>query len=181
MNWTYKGKEITSIQDVLEYFPDLHEVTDLYGFVYILTYPNDKYYIGKKNFFFIKTLLSRVSKLPRPHHIRFFKKNKNHKRVEFEQFKVETDWLTYKGSARVEVGEDPIKKEMLEFAQTKRFLTYLEAKHLFQNDVLLNPKFINSNILGTFFSMNLLDKDEEIKELNNAKDPILWPIIASKE
>jgi len=64
---------------------------------------------------------------------------------------VESKWRTYWGSSEIAKLATPVSKEIVEFALSKRNLTYLEAKHLFINDVIKEPEFYNENILGKFF------------------------------
>ena len=158
--WTYKDSIINKVEDVFKIRPDLAKVCcnntyGLYGFVYLVTFPSLKCYVGKKAFYSLSSLKPRLSKLPRPGHICFFKKRIGHRYKERERIVKETGWLLYHGSAEYCKSHLPIKKEILEFATSKRYLTYLEVKYQCVYNVLEDEMFINDNILGRFYRNNL--------------------------
>ena len=162
--WTYKGKQIQKVDDVFEVDEALKQKCEgdkykLYGFIYKVNFPDNKFYIGKCNFFYLRTLKSRVSKLPRAGHIQYIKRIINHHKVEHEVFKQENEWQEYQGSAKFCKEHDALSKEMLEITLSKRYLTYLEIKYQFLYNVLEDINAINDNISGRFFKGNL-DKDE---------------------
>lgn len=136
--WLYDGKEISSINDM---------PTETIGFVYEITHkPTGKKYIGKKSLYHKKT---------RPP-LKGYKR----KRVEY----VESDWLSYYGSHEgikkliTESKQDDFDREILEFAKTKKYLTYLEVKYQFVKEVLEKQDFyFNSNILGKFHPRDIED------------------------
>ena len=117
------------------------------GFIYEVTHiPSGKKYIGKKALYHKKT------KPP----LKGYKR----KRVEF----VESDWKSYYGSHEEvksllkEVGSEIFKREIMEFSKSKKRLSYLETKYLFQREVLENQdKYFNSNILGKFYPRDTED------------------------
>jgi hypothetical protein len=131
MNWVYKGKEISSLEDM----PD-----GAVGFVYEVTYTvENKKYIGKK-------ILEVKRKLP---------PLKGKKRV--RRVTKESDWKAYYGSNEEikkllsEGKEKEFKREILEFAFSKVQLTYLETRYQFDRRVLERDDYFNSNILGKFY------------------------------
>jgi len=125
--WIWKNKTIDHISKV---------PNDAIGFIYKIT-NNDtgEYYIGKKNLWAIRSSTRKGSK----------------KKVKVTK---ESNWLKYKSSSAIVKSWDNITKEILEFSNTKRGLTYLEAKYLFKNDALEDTKCMNRSILGKFFSQN---------------------------
>lgn len=136
--WVYNNKVIESIDDI---------PSDSVGFIYEVTHiPSGKKYIGKKALYHKKT---------RPP-LKGYKR----KRVEF----VESDWKSYYGSHEEvksllkEVGSEIFKREIMEFSKSKKRLSYLETKYLFQREVLENQdKYFNSNILGKFYPRDTED------------------------
>ena len=143
--WIYDNKEYETIHN-----------DNIYGFIYKITFKSGKYYIGKKNFFFYKTLPVLKNKKKRKGHIEFFYRIIDHKRKYYELIKKESDWFSYTGSIKKNILEPVVRKEILEFAYSKRHLTYLETKWLFKEDVLERDEYINENILGKFFKNNLI-------------------------
>jgi hypothetical protein len=70
----------------------------------------------------------------------------------------ESDWKTYYGSAteiKLCKPED-MMRHVLRLCRTKKELTYYEAKYLFQYNVLEDKNYINDNILGKFYSKDLI-------------------------
>ena len=136
--WVYNNKVIESIDDI---------PSGSVGFIYEVTHiPSGKKYIGKKALYHKKT---------RPP-LKGYKR----KRVEF----VESDWKSYYGSHEEvksllkEVGSEIFKREIMEFSKSKKRLSYLETKYLFQREVLENQdKYFNSNILGKFYPRDTED------------------------
>lgn len=136
--WIYRDKEISSIDDM----PD-----DVIGFVYEITHiPTGKKYIGKK------TLKHKKTRPP----LKGYKR----KRVEY----VESDWKTYYGSHEgikqllKENKEDEFHREIIDFATTKKYLSYLETKIQFQLGVLeKQSEYFNSNILGKWYPRDIED------------------------
>lgn len=146
MNWIYENKEIKSIQDIPE---------NAIGFVYVLIFNDNYFYIGKKNIFTIKIFPALKSGVLRHNAVRIGR-NIEGKRKYFDKVKKETNWKTYTGS-KEDYGERTIvQKEILEFAVSKRALTYLEAKYQFIHSALEDPMGLNNNILNKFFRDNLV-------------------------
>lgn len=146
MNWVYKGKEVTSINQL----PD-----NSYGFIYMLIFMDpdgtEKIYIGQKTLYSYKTLPALKNGSQRPNSERIGK-NINGKRKYFDRVKKESNWKSYKSSSK-DIPKDAKLKEkrIIDIATTKRELTYLETKYLFQYEVLESSDYYNRNILGKFY------------------------------
>jgi len=136
--WKYKDSEISSIDDMPK---------DSVGFVYQITHiPTGKKYIGKK------ILKHKKTRPP----LKGYKR----KRVEY----VESDWKTYYGSHEgikqllKENSENDFHREIIDFATTKKYLSYLETKYQFQLGVLeKQSEYFNSNILGKWYPRDIED------------------------
>lgn len=120
MSWIYQGE---IVEDIGNYI----------GFVYIITnLRTDKKYIGKKNFYFLKSKQVKGKK---------------------KRTKVESDWKDYFGSneelkQHVNIlGGDQFKREILRFCQSKGEMSYFEAKHQFEYGVLESDKWYNTWIM----------------------------------
>lgn len=109
------------------------DLDDYVGFVYIITnLTNQRKYIGKKNFYSIRT--KKV-------------KGKNKK------VKTESNWRKYFGS-NVElcedvkkIGEENFHREILKLCKSKGEMGYFEAKYQFLFDVLLDDIYYNKWIM----------------------------------
>ena len=148
MNWLYEGKEITELED----FPE-----NTFGFVYQITHlPTGKKYIGKKQL--VYTQKKRIGKKEKKR-IKEEKKLRGERAISptFKYVKKESDWKSYVGSndeikQLLEEGSiSDFKREILEFAQNKKQLSYLETKKLFTESVLERDEFLNSNIQGKWY------------------------------
>jgi hypothetical protein len=134
--WVYKNKEFTEA--------DIPE--NAVGFVYeMLSIIDGKpvRYIGKKNFYAdVKVKLGKKA-MPTD------KRLKTYKRVR------KTTYLNYYSSNETlkQAHKDgiQIKREILMICYSPTELTYQEAKLLFCRDVLDDPMYLNSNILGRFY------------------------------
>jgi len=128
------------------------------GYIYMTSFLDlDRKYIGKKNFFHttnVKLGKKELANLPVTRG-----KKPTKKRVVKE-----SDWKTYYGSAQ-EVKDllkthpkDRIVRSVLLLCKNKKELTYFECKYLFQYGVVEpGNNYINDNILGKFYSKDLLD------------------------
>ena len=131
--WHYKGEEINSINQLPE---------GAVGFVYKISFPGmDLHYIGRKNLHSKKTL---------PPLKGYTRKRK---------IVQESNWLNYCSSnvevkERIDLGHE-CYKEIIAFARSLRQLTYLETKALFIYSVLEDDRYLNSNILGKFYTGNI--------------------------
>lgn len=127
------------------------------GYIYMTTIlDTGRSYIGKKNFFHntkIKLGKKELANLP----------TARGKKPSKKLVTKESDWKTYYGSA-AEIKEsikqypkDRITRVVLRVCKTKKELTYYECKYLFQYGVLEpDNNFINDNILGKFYSKDLV-------------------------
>lgn len=125
-----------------------------YGFIYQITYEDGTYYYGMKRLWSFSTLPILKSGKKREGHIRFTYKNGSGKRKHVEEIRRESDWKKYTGSNDIDL--PIISREILAFARTKRELSYLEAKCLFQTEALEDELCRNQNILGSFFRDRLI-------------------------
>lgn len=134
--WIYMGKEFTEA--------DIPE--EAVGFVYeMMSIIDGKLvrYIGKKNFYAdVKVKLGKKA-MPTD------KRLKTYKRVR------KTTYLNYYSSnetlKQAHKDKIQIKREILMICYSPTELTYQEAKLLFCRDVLDDPMYLNSNILGKFY------------------------------
>ena len=138
--WKYKGKPFTS-DDIGEWI----------GFVYLLTDPKGKKYVGKKLF---------VSKRKLPP-----LKGKTRRRTTIK----ESDWKTYYGSSeevnRLVEEQTEFQREILHLCKTKGELSYLEAKEQFDRNVLLTDEYYNGIINCKIHSIHVKGlKDNEDTE-----------------
>jgi hypothetical protein len=100
------------------------------SFVYLITnLVNDRKYIGKKGFTFVKTKQVKGKK---------------------KRFKVESDWKDYYGSSeelKAEVekfGEKVFRREIIRLCKSKGEASYFEAKEQFARNVLELEEYYNS-------------------------------------
>ena len=153
-NWMLQGQPIYSIDDLatIAGLPPL----DLFGFIYGIGFDGGLLYVGKKNLWTIRELPRLKDGSKRQGHVDFIHRIKDHHRVELEVVKVESNWLSYCGSCKETKGLIPLRRKILDIALSNRRLTYLEVYWQFKLNVLEDPRFINSNILGRFFRGNLV-------------------------
>lgn len=108
--------------------------SDAIGFIYCITNPTGKKYIGKK------LMVSKSKKPP--------KKGKKRKTTVIK----ESDWRNYTSSSREvneemeKIGKDKYKFEILRFAFSKSQLSYFEAKEQFDRNVLFDDSYLNGII-----------------------------------
>ena len=136
--WTYKIDDhliapVESLQDIPE---------GAIGFVYIIRHNEDEltrdrstdsWYIGKKSLYSHRTLPP-------------LKGQKRKRKVVKE-----SDWINYQSSNK-EVQQWPTQfKRILQYAYSKKELTYLETKYLFQYNALEDKNSFNGNILAKFY------------------------------
>ena len=132
MHWLLEDKKVESIQDIPE---------GAVGFVYLITDTiTQKYYIGKKSIYSTR-------KLPP------LKGMKRRRTVVSE-----SDWLKYMSSNRDVKKWKDVERHILDFAYTKKELTYLENKALYCLGVLEDNKSMNENISGKFFKEEFVKK-----------------------
>ena len=153
MSWTYKDNKIEDITQ----FPD-----NTYGFVYICKHiPSGKAYIGKKILQFTKKVKLGKKELAALAGI-------VGRRPSYKLSVKESDWKSYYGSQKdikqllLEGKKDEFERIILQFAPTKKSLTYFEIKYQMIYQVLEKPdEFFNDNILGKFFTKDLIDVEVE--------------------
>lgn len=121
------------------------------GFIYKITTYDGKSYIGKKN---LKT--RRKRRFGKREIAALTDKRKKH----WEYVTKDSDWLTYIGSNKT-LQKDIAKgvkyeKYILDFAFSKKELSYLETKELFVNEVLESDEWYNDNILGKFYRKDVV-------------------------
>lgn len=118
--WIYNG-------EVINEFP-----MKAVGFVYLITCPDGRKYIGKKLLTKSKTKQIKGKK---------------------KKIRVESDWREYYGSNEelnklVEVeGRDNFKREILHICYTKSECSYIEAKIQFMHGALESEEYLNSWIM----------------------------------
>ena len=160
VTWEYMGKEIS----------DKPPKLNMFGFIYQINYTNKKSYIGKKQFHSETTQKVLKTGIPRENSQRVTKrikmtaaelaertpaqvaKNVKNKMVEFEMVIKENDWRKYNGSSKEVKGFKIESKVILEICYDKINLTYAEIKWMMRKDVLVDDDYVNSNILGKFYS-----------------------------
>jgi hypothetical protein len=123
--WMYNEKTVSALSDI----PD-----NVIGFVYLITNRDTgKYYVGKKS-------LYGTRKLPPL-------KGQRRKRTVTK----ESNWLTYMSSNKDVQKWKNVDKSILEYAYSKKELTYLENKALYCLGVLEDEHSMNGNIAGKFY------------------------------
>lgn len=145
--WLYNNTPIQSIADLP---PNTH------GFIYITTHiPTGKKYLGKKSIF--HTLNKKLGKKE------LAEQPVTRGRVKTtKQVIKESDWKTYYGSEKfIEQAiknnqHDDFTREIILFVPTKKLLTYYESKYQFMCGVLESSEWMNTNILGKFFSKDFV-------------------------
>jgi hypothetical protein len=121
LNWKYKNESFT--EDM---------IGEYYGFVYEITDPNGKKYIGKKFFYSSKTKQVKGKK---------------------KKFKVFSDWQSYFGSNEelkkqvASHGKENFIREIIHLCKSKGECGYLEAKEQFVRGVLENDNYYNTWIM----------------------------------
>lgn len=171
MNWLYEGKPLEAIP------------TGAIGFVYELVTTEGLLYIGKCDFYTTRTIPAKKDGTKRDGHISF--KNRDilidpatgniatskadRKRLRaakvkatrqvYETIKKEDpNWKSYESSSEDMKDHKVAKKTILEFAPTKKSLTYLEERYLFAHRVLESDKYLNQSIRGIYYKGDLLWK-----------------------
>lgn len=112
------------------------------GFIYIITnIVSGHKYIGKKNFYFLKTRVLKGKK---------------------KKEKVESDWKEYWSSSDelktqvVELGKANFRREIIHLCSSKAEMTYFETKEIFVRDALIRPnEYINGWVMARVRSIHL--------------------------
>lgn len=125
MSWLYLNKPVIETPEQYQGF--VYEIHDLY---------NNRFYIGKKNFW-------RTQKL-KP------LKGKTRRRYK----RIESDWQSYYGSNKElqeqvsKLGPDHFQRKILVMCANKNQMNYFEIKYQIDFDVLFDTKYYNSFIGG---------------------------------
>ena len=141
--WLYNNTPLNTIEDMPE---------GTFGFIYITTHiPTGKRYLGKKSLYH-----STNQKLGKKE---LAEQPITRGRAKTTKLVIkESDWKTYYGS------EESIKfaiknkqhnefiREIIHFIPNKKLLTYYETKYQFIYEVLESSDWLNTNILGKFYS-----------------------------
>lgn len=128
MSWFFQDSLIQDISQI----PD-----GCIGFVYRITnLDTQEFYIGKKNIYANRTLPP----------LKGYKRKR--------KITKESNWLSYRSSSEIVKNWQSIKKDILQYAFSKKELTYLETKYLFKLNALEDSRCLNNNILGKFFSQD---------------------------
>lgn len=114
--WSHAGNPVTEMPAGYE------------GFVYRITMPDGRYYIGQKKISFKRTKIVKGKKI---------------------RSTVESDWRDYFGSSEevkqlvLTLGPGEFEREILYFCQTKSAMNYIEAALILSTGSLLSDKFAN--------------------------------------
>ena len=142
-NWLHHKKEIYSIDDFL---------TGTFGFIYITTHiPTGKKYLGKKSLYHTTNQKLGKKELAEQPIARGRKPTT-------KQVIKESDWKTYYGSEEFikqkikEKKQEEFTREIIHLVGNKKLITYFECKYQFQLGVLESQDWLNTNILGKFYS-----------------------------
>lgn len=149
--WLYNNTEFTKLEDFPQPLP--------FGFIYkIVNNTTGQYYVGKK-FLFHKS----KRKIGKKEKALIEGKGR---RPDFERVTKESDWKSYFSSSEIikedvkQNGSDHYKREILQFAYSKKELSYLEVKLQFQLDVLIDNNSLNDNIQGKWFKKDFEGEDD---------------------
>jgi len=140
--WIYKEKEFKP--------EDIPEGAE--GFIYAMKATIDgveRLYIGKKNFYSNSNVKKGKRELAVMEDKRGSKK-KLVRKLSYEKYFSSNTVLVEARKNGVE-----IKRLILHICNSKRELTYQEARHMFKLDVLENEKYLNNSILSRFYRVHL--------------------------
>jgi len=143
LNWLFSNKEINTINDIPQ---------NTFGFIYITTHlPSGKKYLGKKSLYHnVKKKLTKKELLEQP-----ITRGRKSLTTTIQK---ESDWKTYYGSEEFikqklkEGKQNEFTREIIQYVNNKKLLTYYECKFQFIYNVLESEDWLNTNILGKFFS-----------------------------
>jgi hypothetical protein len=147
--------QVTTVDELIN--NESFDINEYEGYIYITTIlDTNRKYIGKKNFFHntnVKLGKKELANLP----------TTRGKKPSKKKVTKESDWKTYYGSAQEikdsvkQYPKERIIRTLIRLCKTKKELTYYECKYLFDYNVLEpNSGFINDNILGKFYSKDLV-------------------------
>lgn len=147
--------QVTTVDELIN--NESFDINEYEGYIYITTIlDTNRKYIGKKNFFHntnVKLGKKELANLP----------TTRGKKPSKKKVTKESDWKTYYGSAQEikdsvkQYPKERIIRTLIRLCKSKKELTYYECKYLFDYNVLEpNSGFINDNILGKFYSKDLV-------------------------
>jgi hypothetical protein len=147
--------QVTTVDELIN--NENFDINEYEGYIYITTIlDTGRKYIGKKNFFHntnVKLGKKELANLP----------TARGKKPSKKKVTKESDWKTYYGSAQEikdsvkQYPKERITRTLIRLCKSKKELTYYECKYLFDYNVLEpNSGFINDNILGKFYSKDLV-------------------------
>lgn len=152
MNWLYSNKEVTE-----ESIPN-----EAVGFIYIITHtPTNKYYIGKKSLESVRNVRIGKRELVKIKEERKAIgmsgrapiKKKVRKASDWEKYYSSNEWI----NEQVKEGKElEFKREIIQFCNSKKSLSYYEVHWMFKYDVLLDDNSLNGNVLGKFYRKDLV-------------------------
>tara|TARA_R100001015_G_C4521887_1_gene90672 strand:+ start:35 stop:487 length:453 start_codon:yes stop_codon:yes gene_type:complete len=147
------------IPESYEQFPE-----GTYGYVYQTTHiPSGKKYVGKKAL--IYNIKRKLGKKELALH------EGKGRPPKFKIVQKESDWKTYYGSHKfikeeIKKGkQSDFERAILQYAFSKKQLTYLENKALFSLGVLEREEYLNDNIEGRYFKKDF-DLTDEFSTFN---------------
>ena len=136
MDWIYENRPVTDL---------LISNNDYYGFVYLITAPTGKRYVGRKYLHSLRRV-----------------------RGSRRRVRVESNWRHYYGSCFElkedikRLGKEKFEREILSFHKSRCEVNYAETRELFIRDVLTKRDsngellYYNSNILGRYYRSHFL-------------------------
>jgi hypothetical protein len=152
MNWLQGGNAVT--EDII---PE-----EAVGFIYMITHiPSGKYYIGKKSLESVRTVKIGKRELLKIKEERKAVgmggraplKKKVRKASDWEKYYSSNEWI----NEQVKEGKaDEFKREIIQFCNSKKSLSYYEVYWMFKYDVLLDDNCLNGNISGKFYRKDLV-------------------------
>ena len=150
-NWLCENKEINE-----ELIPE-----EAVGFIYMITHtPSGKYYIGKKSLESVRNVKIGVRELKKIKEERKAAKmpgraplkKKVRKASDWEKYYSSNEWI----NEQVKEGkQDEFKREIIQFCNSKKSLSYYEVHWMFKYDVLSDENCLNGNISGKWFRKDL--------------------------
>lgn len=149
-NWTYRGNEILSINDMKVHEPKV------WGFVYLLSLYDNKgnlvhQYIGKKNIY---------TKRKRNFGKKELENLKDKRKKTYEYTIKESDWQKYLSSnlfIKKNSSKFAIQREIITFSTNDSDLTYKEAKEIICQGALETPFFLNDGVSIRRFKGKIID------------------------
>jgi hypothetical protein len=150
LNWLYKNNEVYSLEDIPQ---------NAFGFIYITTHiPTGKKYLGKKYIYHnVKKKLTKKELAEQP-----ITRGRKSTTTTIQK---ESDWKTYYGSEEFikqkikDKKQEEFTREILVFVPNKKLLTYYECKYQFIHSVLESNEWLNTNILGKFYSKDFVTQE----------------------